>query len=105
MAGFDGRDPIEDLQTLRTEVKMYDEELAKFPWIVVANKMDLEGAEENLADFKMRFPKVKNHSVSAEKEEGLDELREHLNENVAYHLHGTNHQDGLDDELEESESN
>lgn len=94
MAGFDGRDPIEDLQTLRTEVKMYDEELAKFPWVVVANKMDLEGAEENLANFKMRFPKVKIIPISAENEEGLDALRSHLDETVAYHLHGSNHQDG-----------
>ncbi|MGJ8673304.1 GTPase ObgE [Rubritalea sp.] len=99
MAGFDGRDPIEDLQTLRTEVKMYDEELAEFPWIVVANKMDLEGAEENLANFKIRFPKVKIIPISAESELGLGDLREYLDETVGYHLHAVN----LEEDTESSE--
>ena len=88
MAGFDGRDPIEDLQTLRTEVKLYDEDLAKFEWIVVANKMDVEGAEENLVAFKQRFPKVRIIPMSAKNDTGVDELREYLDETVGYHLHG-----------------
>ena len=29
MSGFEGRDPVADLQGLRTEIKLYDEELAK----------------------------------------------------------------------------
>ena len=66
MAGSEGRDPIEDLQTLRTEVKMYDEDLSKFEWIIVANKMDLEGAEENLTAFKQRFPKQTIIPLSAD---------------------------------------
>ena len=48
MAGSEGRDPIVDVETLRTEIKLYDEDLSKEDWLVVANKMDLEGAEENL---------------------------------------------------------
>ena len=47
MAGSEGRDPIEDLQNLRTEIKLYSEDLAKQPWFVVANKMDLEGGERS----------------------------------------------------------
>lgn len=82
MAGSEGRDPIMDVQTLRTEIKMYDEELAKFPWMVVANKMDLEGAAENLAMFRQRFPKVEVVPISAREEEGLDALREILCEKV-----------------------
>jgi GTP-binding protein len=78
MAGSEGRDPIEDVQTLRTEIKMYDEELAKFPWMVVANKMDLDGAEENLQMFRQRFPKVEVVPISAREEVGLDVLREVL---------------------------
>lgn len=73
--GTELRDPIEDIQTLRTEIKLYDEDLAKFPWMVVANKMDLEGAEENLAIFKNRFPKVPIVPISAMEGEGLDELK------------------------------
>ncbi|MDA7862007.1 GTPase ObgE [Akkermansiaceae bacterium] len=80
MAGSEGRDPIEDIQTLRTEIKMYDEDLAKFPWMVVANKMDLDGAEENLGYFKARFPKVQVVPISAEMEEGLDAVKATLEE-------------------------
>ena len=84
MAGSEDRDPIEDLQTLRTEIKMYDEDLSKFEWIIIANKMDLEGAEENLTHFKARFPKQTIIPLSAETEEGLEELREELDKRVGY---------------------
>lgn len=80
MAGSEGRDPIEDIQTLRTEIKLYDEDLAKFPWMVVANKMDLETAEENLGYFKNRFPKVPVVPISAMEEEGLDQLKTQIKE-------------------------
>ena len=82
MAGSEGRDPIVDVETLRTEIKLYDEELSKFPWLVVANKMDLEGADENVEMFRQRFPKVEVVPISAEKEEGLEALREILCERV-----------------------
>ena len=75
MAGSEGRDPIEDVETLRKEIKLYDEELSKAEWLVVANKMDLDGSEENLQNFRQRFPKVEIVPISAELEEGLDELK------------------------------
>ncbi len=84
MAGSEGRDPIEDLQNLRTEIKLYSEDLAKQPWFVVANKMDLEGAEENLANFRMRFPKVDIIPISALNGDGISRLRNRLDELVGY---------------------
>ncbi|MBB5350515.1 GTP-binding protein [Haloferula luteola] len=84
MAGSEGRDPISDLEILRREVREYDEELAAFPWMIVANKMDLEGSEELLQAFRDRFPKQTIIPISAEEETGLDELRAYLNETVAY---------------------
>ncbi|MFK7910766.1 MAG: GTPase ObgE [Akkermansiaceae bacterium] len=84
MAGSEMRDPIEDLQILRQEIKLYDPEVADFDWMIVANKMDLEGAEENLANFKARFPKQTIIPISAEQEEGLDVLREELDKRVGY---------------------
>jgi len=84
MAGSEGRDPIRDLEILRTEVREYDAELAQFPWWVVANKMDLEGAAENLAAFRARFPKVGVVPISAELEEGLEELKGRLDEEVGH---------------------
>lgn len=85
IAGSEGRDPIEDLQLLRTEIKLYSEDLAKQPWIIIANKMDIEGAEENLASFKARFPKQEIFPISAREKEGLDGLRNRLNELVGKH--------------------
>lgn len=84
MAGSEGRDPLSDLEILRREVKEYDEELAKFPWMVIANKMDLEGAAEHLVAFRNRFPKVEVIPVSADRGEGLDDLRAMLNREVGF---------------------
>ncbi|MFT5466014.1 MAG: GTP-binding protein [Verrucomicrobiales bacterium] len=78
VAGSEEREPIEDIQILRKEIKMYDEDLSKRPWIIVANKMDLPGAEEKLAFLKGRFPKTDIIPISALEEEGLNELRQKL---------------------------
>ena len=84
MAGSEGRDPIGDLEILRKEIKEYDEDLAKFPWKVIANKMDLEGSAENLEIFKSRFPKVEVIAISAETGEGLDDLKVMLDSEVSH---------------------
>jgi GTP-binding protein len=88
MAGSEGRDPMSDLEILRKEIKEYDEELARFPWKVVANKMDLEGSAEHLATFKRRFPKIDIIPVCAESGEGLDDLRVMLDNEVSYRFTG-----------------
>ena len=84
MAGSEMRDPIEDLEILRKEIKLYDEDVAKFDWLVVANKMDIEGAAENLANFRARFPKQTVIPISAETGEGLEDLRAELDKRVGY---------------------
>lgn len=84
MAGSEGRDPIEDLQNLRTEIKLYSEDLVKQPWFVVANKMDLEGAEDNLANFRLRFPKVDVIPLSALNGDGVAQLKSKLDQLVGY---------------------
>lgn len=78
MAGSEGRSPIDDLATLREELKKYDAKLAKRPWLVVANKMDLPGAEKNLRHFKLRFKRRKVIPVSAASGEGLEKLTAEL---------------------------
>lgn len=42
-AGSEGRDPVEDLMSLKEELRLYDVELAGKPAFVVANKTDLRG--------------------------------------------------------------
>ncbi len=81
-AGTEGRDPIADLETVRKEVKLYSDELAKRPWIIVANKMDVEEAAENLARLKDRFKRIKIFPVSAESGLGMDKLRAHLDKQI-----------------------
>jgi GTPase len=82
MAGSEGRDPLADLEVLRREIKEYDEELARFPWKVIANKMDLEEAAGHLEAFRQRFPKIDVHPISADTGEGLDELKRMLDEEL-----------------------
>ena len=46
---FEGRDPVEDYRIINRELELYMEELADRPRIVVANKCDIPGFEDNLA--------------------------------------------------------
>ena len=50
----DGRDPRDDYKTLLSELKLYNPALLKKPRLVVANKMDLPEAAENLKKFEKR---------------------------------------------------
>lgn len=81
-AGTEGRDPIQDLETVRKEVKLYSDELAKRPWIIIANKLDAEGAEENLERLKERFKRIKIIPVSAQTGQGMDKLRDYLDKQI-----------------------
>jgi GTPase len=45
---YEGRDPVEDYRIIRRELALYAQELAERPVIVVANKVDVPGFEENL---------------------------------------------------------
>jgi GTP-binding protein len=80
MAGSEGREPIEDLQKLRKELDLYDPTLGERPWIVVANKMDLEGAKERLKHFKARYRKLEVFPISAEAGQGIEKLKARLGE-------------------------
>jgi len=78
VAGSEGRNPIHDVQTLRRELDLYDPMLSQRPWIIVANKMDLPEAEQNLEALKLRFADRPIVAISAEKNEGIDEFKEAL---------------------------
>ena len=84
MAGSEGRDPISDLEILRREIKEYDDELARFPWKIIANKMDLEGAAENLAIFRERFSKIDIIPISADLGTGIDDLKQMLDNELGH---------------------
>lgn len=79
MAGTDGRKPQDDFKNLRKELKLYRPELEHRPYLVVANKMDAEGAKKNLTAFK-RSTKTKPVSIAAATGEGIPELKQMLYE-------------------------
>lgn len=73
MSGLEGRDPLEDYETINEELKDFDEKLILKPQVVIANKMDLEGAKENLERFKKKY-NVPVYEVSAITNKGLDKV-------------------------------
>ena len=75
MASIEGRDPYEDYEKINEELKAYDEKLMEKPQIIVANKMDIPNAKENLAHFQAKLPKdVEVFPISAITKEGLRQL-------------------------------
>ena len=55
MAATEARDPFEDWQKINDELRLYSEKLAERPQLIIANKMDMPGADEHLALFKERL--------------------------------------------------
>ncbi len=55
MAAIEGRDPFEDYITINKELQEYNLRLLERPQIIVANKMDMPEAEENLRVFKEKL--------------------------------------------------
>lgn len=75
MSGSEGRDPYTDYKVINNELATYKYDLMKRPQIIIANKMDLPGAEDNLEMFKMEleddYPIV---PISAATSENIQEL-------------------------------
>lgn len=76
-SGIEGRDPVEDFYTINDELFQYNEKLSDKPQIIVANKMDITGAEEGLEKIKSEFePKgIQIFETSAATTEGINELK------------------------------
>lgn len=74
MGSVEGRDPIEDYITIREEIVKYSEKLANKKEIIIANKMDLENAKNNLEEFKKKFPDKCIIEISALNNMGFDKL-------------------------------
>lgn len=68
-----GRDAFEDYKVINNELKEYGFGLEKRPVIVVASKMDEEGALDKLKAFEKKA-KVKCFPISALTEEGIDKM-------------------------------
>ena len=73
MSGSSGRDPYEDYTIINNELSAFNKKLTEKPQIVVANKMDMPRAEENLIEFKEKA-KVPVYEISAITGDGLDKV-------------------------------
>ncbi len=71
--GETGRDPYNDYKVINNELKTYGFGLEKRPVILVASKMDEDGAEERLKQFK-KHVKSPIIPISALTEQGIEEL-------------------------------
>ena len=81
-SGLEGRDPVEDYYKINVELKKYSEKIARRTQILVANKMDLPEAQENLPRLKELAEKegLKLFAISAATREGLTELISYVGE-------------------------
>ncbi len=74
ISGSEDRNPCDDYVLINKELETYNSRLLKRPQIVVANKMDLEGAKENLEIFKKTFPNIEIIPISAYTKDNLSDL-------------------------------
>lgn len=74
MGASEGRNPIEDYEIIRRELEKYSDKLANKQEVIVANKMDIDGASENLKLFKEKYADKKILAISAINNEGIEEL-------------------------------
>ncbi len=78
MGAMEGRNPIDDYKIIREEIKNYSDKLALKKEIVIANKMDLDNAQNNLREFEKAFPNLTIIPVSSVTNTGFDVLMKTL---------------------------
>ncbi|HHW39389.1 MAG TPA: GTPase ObgE [Bacillales bacterium] len=75
MSAMEGRDPYTDFVTINEELRQYNLRLTERPQIIVANKMDIPGSEENLEKFKEQLEEdLPIFPISAVTRQGLRDL-------------------------------
>ena len=78
MSASELRDPYEDYVLINKELEEFNEKLMKKPQIIIANKMDIPGAEEELKKFKEKVKDIEIFEVSAATNKGLQKVVDHL---------------------------
>ena len=68
------RDPVEDFRVIQNEIEKYGHNLDKKKLVVIANKMDLPDAKDNLERFKKEYPNLDIIPISAYSLDGVEEL-------------------------------
>ncbi len=78
MGSEEGRNPTHDYAAIRKEIEEYNDKLAKKTEIILANKMDLPNALDNLKDFKNKYPDKDIIEISSVTNIGFDDLMYNL---------------------------
>lgn len=78
MSASEMRDPYEDYVLINKELEVFNEKLIKKPQIIIANKMDLPNAKEELEKFKKKVGDVEIFEVSAATNTGLQKVIDRL---------------------------
>ena len=73
MSGSEMRNPYEDYLLINKELEEFNPKLLKKPQIIIANKMDLDGAKENLEEFKKKVD-AEIFEISAATHTGLQKV-------------------------------
>ena len=74
MSASEARDPYEDYVLINKELEAFNEKLIKKPQIIIANKMDLPTAKEELEKFKEKVGDVEIFEISAATNQGLQKV-------------------------------
>ena len=82
ISGMEGRNPIEDYRQINKEISEYSKKLGALKQVIVLNKCDVYGSEENVKEFRKRVRKYKIFEVSAIDGTGTEELIKELFENL-----------------------
>ena len=84
VSGIEGRDPIEDYETINRELRNFSEDLAKAPQIVAGNKCDMAD-EEQKSRFRdyIKEQGLPYYEISAATTQGTQELVYAINEELA----------------------
>lgn len=69
-----GRDVIEDYKIINNELGSYQYRLLQRPQIIVANKMDEDGANDNLNRFKKAYPELTVYETTSLIGDGLQQV-------------------------------
>lgn len=81
LSGSEGRDPLEDIAKVDSELARYSERLLEKPRILVANKADITlDKEAALKRIKKAYPEMELFVVSGATGEGLKELMQRLSQ-------------------------
>ena len=72
MGSTEGRNPYDDYVLINKELEEFNPKLLEKPQVIIANKMDMDGARENLEEFKKKV-KEKVFPISALNNEGIDD--------------------------------